>query len=389
MNWQKIAVYVSILLDVLGIGILIPAMTELMHLYALPDYAVSLGIVAYSLCSFLAAPLMGQLSDIYGRRWPLVASIFWSSISWLILFISAPWAYFLARIVNGITGGNMSILQAILTDISVDENDRKKNFWLLWAMFWLGFVIGPMLGSLLMDTGSVHSIFTFGLVFSAINIVLVLTVFKETNSHRSTRKLNINPFPVLWKYISHIDYRWIMISLLFVGIANFSYQSIMAIITEQRFNISGTHIGYYLAILWLITIINQALIVPKFWIKYFTNKQLLNIISLGMIPGVMVMLLAPQRWIFIIGWFSIVPFWSLLQVAYNNEIVKKVEHTKVGEAVGVLGSLQSLVMFVGPLIWSFALAKNIPVFIFTLVSLVLAFIAIRRYLYLEHYHHEK
>ena len=78
-----------------------------------------------------------------------------------------------------------------------------------------------------------------------------------------------------------------------------------------------------------------------------------------------------------------------MQVGYNNEIVKKTDQTKVGEAVGVLGSLQSLVMFVGPLIGSFALAENIPVFIFTLIALVLAFVAIRRYLYLEQYHHSK
>lgn len=389
MNRQKIAVYVSILLDVLGIGILIPATTSLMHFYNLPDYAISLWIVAYSLCSFLAAPLMGQLSDIYGRKRPLVASIVGSSLSWVILFISAPRAYFLARIVNGITGGNMSILQAILTDIAVDEDDRKKNFWLLGAMFGLGFVVWPILGSLLMESGSVHSIFLFGLLFAVVNIVLVLTVFKETNHHRSHRKVTINPFPLLWKYVSHIDYRWIMISLFFVGVASFSYQSIMAIIAEQTFGVPGSHIWYYLAGIGVITIINQVLIVPKFWIKKFTNKQLLNIISLGMIPGVIIMLFAPQWWIFILGWFSIVPFWSLMQVGYNNEIVKKTDQTKVGEAVGVLGSVQSLVMFVGPLIGSFALAENIPVFIFTLIALVLAFVAIRRYLYLEHYHHSK
>ena len=103
-------------------------MPELMHFYNLPDYAISLGIVAYSLCSFLVAPLMGQLSDIYGRKWPLAASVLGSSISWMILFIGSPVAYFISRVVNGITGGNMSILQAILTDISVDEDDRKKNF---------------------------------------------------------------------------------------------------------------------------------------------------------------------------------------------------------------------------------------------------------------------
>lgn len=151
-------------------------------------------------------------------------------------------------------------------------------------MFGLGFVIGPMLGSLLLDQGSVHSVFMFGLIFAIINLILVITKLKETNINHSHRKISANPFPLLWKYISHINFRWIMISLLFIGIANFSYQSIMSIIAEQRFNIAGSHIGYYLAVIGVITMINQVILVPRFWIKYFNNRQLLNIISLGMIP---------------------------------------------------------------------------------------------------------
>lgn len=389
MNRQKIVIYISILLDVLCIGILIPAVPELVHFYWLPDYAISLWIVAYSLCSFLAAPLLWQLSDIYGRKRPLIWSIIINSLSRVILLISNPIAYFIARIINGFTGWNMSILQAVLADISVDEIDRKKNFWLLGAMFWLWFVIWPMLGSLLLDYGSVSSIFQFWLIFAIINILLVVTKFKETNHNHSDRKLTLNPFPLLWKYISHIDYRRVMISLFFLGIASFSYQSIMALIAEQRFNILGSHIWYYLAGIWVITIINQIILVPKFWIKKFTNKQLLSIISIGMIPGVIIMLLAPQWWMFIVWWFAIVPFGSLMQVWYNNEIVSKVPHSKVGEAVWVLWSLQSLVMFVGPLFGSFALAQNIPVFAFTLIFLVLSFAAIKRYLYIEKYNHKE
>ena len=109
-------------------------------------------------------------------------------------------------------------------------------------MFGLGFVIGPMLGSLLMASGSVNAIFTFGLVFATLDIILVAAVLKETNHNRSHRKVAINPFPILRKYISSIEYRWIMISLLFLGIATFSYQSIISILVEERFGIPGSHI---------------------------------------------------------------------------------------------------------------------------------------------------
>lgn len=385
MNRQKIIIYVSILLDVLGLGILVPAVSELMNFYNLPDYMITLGIVAYSLCSFLAAPLLGQLSDIYWRKRPLIFSIGINSFSWLILFVAHPLMYFLGRMVNGFTWWNVSILQAILADISSNDKERKINFWLMGAMFWLGFVVWPMLGSLLLTQMSVSAIFIFGFIFAILNLVLVTWKFKETNLHRSKRKLQINPFPILWKYITNKNLTRLIVSLILLGIANFTYQAIIPILSEHQFGISGKQIWFYLAGIGLVWMLNQIFLVPQFWIKRFTNRQLLHIITLGMLPWVVIMLLAPDWWMFMLAWMSIVPFGSLMQVGYNNEVVSKVPHTQVGEAVWMLWSVQSLVMFIWPLFGSFALAQNIPVFVFTLIFLAFSYVAIRRYLYVDQY----
>lgn len=379
-KWQKIVVYASVLLDVLGIGILIPAFPELIHFYHIQDYQVSLGITVYSLCAFLAAPVLGQYSDKYGRKWILLLCVIGTAFSWLSLFLPFFWAYLLSRTINGITGGNFSILQAIFSDISPDETERKKNFGMLGALFGLGFIIWPLLGTLLLQHGGLPLIFGFGFLFAFIDILLIAFKLKETNQHKTDRKITWNPFPTFKKYFTKKKFVWILTSLLLIGIGTFSYQSILSILMEQRFGIPGAQIGYYLAIFWLLSTLNQAIVIPKFWIKRFWNKTLLKVIGIGLIPCMLIMAIAWQWWLFLVGWFLMVPFASLMQTVYNSEIVQHTVRTEVGEMTGLLGGMQSMMMFVWPLIGTFALLKNVSVFYIGAVFVVISFFVILEYI---------
>jgi DHA1 family tetracycline resistance protein-like MFS transporter len=93
---------------------------------------ISLGIAIYSLCAFFSAPLLGRLSDKYGRKKPLILCVIGTCLSYLLLLVTQNyWWYIASRIVNGLTGGNISIIQAILADISPTTEERNKNFGLL------------------------------------------------------------------------------------------------------------------------------------------------------------------------------------------------------------------------------------------------------------------
>lgn len=87
----------------MGFSVLIPAMSDLVPYYHVADFKISLGMAAYALCAFLAAPVLGQLSDKYGRKWILVACVVGTAISYFFLFIHNFWMYILARVINGIT----------------------------------------------------------------------------------------------------------------------------------------------------------------------------------------------------------------------------------------------------------------------------------------------
>ena len=198
-----------------------------------------------------------------------------------------------------------------------------------------------------MNYGNIEWVFAFGFIFSVIDIILIIWKLKESNLNKvHDKKVNHNPFPVFVKYFRQKKFLWIFLSLLLIGIGTFSYQSIFSIIIQQRFGIPGVQIGYYLAAFGVLSVLNQALIIPKFWIKKFHNKTLLIVISVGMIPCLLAMALVPQWRMFLIAWLLMVPFMSLMQTVYNSEIVQHTVKTEIGEMTGLIGSIGSLNMFI-------------------------------------------
>lgn len=147
MKSSRLIIFGVLILDVISIGIMIPAFDTMRTFYHMvpwtgtlfgqtinltPGTMISLGIAIYSLCAFFSAPLLGRLSDKYGRKKPLILCVIGTCLSYLLLLITQNyWWYIASRIVNGLTGGNISIIQAILADISPTAEERNKNFGLL------------------------------------------------------------------------------------------------------------------------------------------------------------------------------------------------------------------------------------------------------------------
>ena len=155
-------IYLTVFIDLVGFGIVIPALpyyVETDAFHATP-FEIGLLFASYSLMQFLFSPILGSLSDKYGRRPILFFSIIGSAVGYFLIgFAFALWMVFFGRIISGITGGNISTAQAYIADVTTKEN-RAKGMGIFGAMFGLGFVFGPAIGGIMSRYG-IHVPFLF------------------------------------------------------------------------------------------------------------------------------------------------------------------------------------------------------------------------------------
>ena len=176
-----LVIFITVFIDLVGFGIVIPV---------LPFYAegtkfgatpreVGLLFASYSVMQLVFAPVLGRLSDKYGRRPVLLVSLLGTSLGFLILgFATTLWMLFLGRIIDGISGGNISTAQAYIADVTTKE-DRAKGMGLIGAAFGLGFVFGPAIGGVLSRWG-INVPFLFAGTLAFANVILLYFTLPET-----------------------------------------------------------------------------------------------------------------------------------------------------------------------------------------------------------------
>jgi DHA1 family tetracycline resistance protein-like MFS transporter len=176
-----LVIFVTVFIDLVGFGIVIPVLpfyVEGTQFHASPR-AVGLLFASYSLMQLVFTPILGRMSDRYGRRPVLFFSLLGTSLGFFILgFATTLWMLFAGRIIDGITGGNISTAQAYIADVTTEEN-RAKGMGLIGAAFGLGFIFGPAIGGILSRWG-VHVPFLFAGALSLANATLLYFVLPET-----------------------------------------------------------------------------------------------------------------------------------------------------------------------------------------------------------------
>lgn len=378
-NIEKLIIFGALLLDVIGIAVIIPAFPELKAYYGINDIQITMGLTVYSLFSFISAPLLGQLSDKYGRKNPLIRCVAGTAISYLILLLSQNYRFFIiSRIINGITGGNISILQAVLTDISETPDEKNKNFGIMGAVFGMGFIIGPVLGALMLQIGGVHAIFWTGLIFSVIETLLIITKFYNTNMPHSEKHLVFNTLKVIVKYFKKKELRPLLTSLGLLGVGGFIVNSSQSLYMNNLFGTTGSQYGYYMAVAGVIGAINMGYLIRKVWLKHFATKTILIISHLALAIGyLLVGLMTQEHWFLGIFYMTIL-LGNTYMVIYNTEIMSHAKPNERGELSGMMSGLQSAFMFVWPLIWWLLLHYHINIFRATVVFTILSGVVMLR-----------
>jgi MFS family permease len=172
------------IVNALGYGIIIPILYSYSIKFGLSDFQNGLLFALFSVCQFLATPVIGRLSDMYGRKPLLIASITGTAISFLIMAF-APNALFLfiARALDGITAGNIPVASAIISDTTAPK-DRAKGFGIIGASFGFGFIFGPAISAITVGINPALP-FIIAAIISAIAVILTAIFLPETNKHQT------------------------------------------------------------------------------------------------------------------------------------------------------------------------------------------------------------
>jgi len=375
-NRPLFTIFLIVFVDLLGFGIVLPLLPYIAEKYRATPFTIGILGATYSLFQLLAGPILGRLSDRYGRKKLLAISQMGSAIGFLILGLanSLP-LLFLARIIDGITGGNISIAQAYIADITTKEN-RAKGMGIIGAAFGLGFIFGPAIGGFLAKYNySYPGYFAMGI--SLITVMLTIFILPETVSNEQRKK---EPkaqvtFQEFWKIASASNIQYLIIVFFLMNSAFSMTQGTFALWTQKRFNFGPEQNGYVFAFVGIMAVIVQLKLLPLL-MKRFKERTLLNYSSLFFGLGFILTPLVPNPWYLMIAQALIVFGNSMANPTIQALASERVPKEEYGETLGFLQSAGSLGRIVGPMMGGFlfgSLGINSPFFFAALVVIVIYF----------------
>jgi len=362
-------IFITLLIDITGFGIIMPVLPDLIRKLLHGDLSMAARYggyltVAYSLMQFVFAPVIGNLSDKFGRRPVLLASLLGFSIDYCFLaFAPTIWWLFLGRIIAGITGASFTTATAYIADISTEEN-RAKNFGMVGAAFGLGFIIGPSIGGILGDI-SLRLPFLAASGLALLNALYGFFILPESLPADKRRPFDIkraNPVGSLKQLAKYPSVLGLVGSFVLIYLAAHSVQSVWNFFTEYNFDWSKKMVGYSLAFVGLLIGAVQGgltrVVVPK-----LGNQRSVILGLLLYTLGLVLFSFATQGWMMFV---FLIPYClgGIAGPALQSTITSEVPANEQGELQGALTSLMSLTSIFGPWImtsvFAFFTSKQAP-----------------------------
>lgn len=351
-------IFITLLIDVTGLGLIIPVVPklieDLLHTSNISKVALFGGLLtfSYAIMQFLFAPVLGNLSDKYGRRPVLLFSLLGFGLDYILLAFapSIGWL-FVGRIIAGITGASMTTASAYIADISTPET-RAQNFGMIGAAFGLGFIVGPMIGGLLGEMGPrIPFLVAAGLaLLNAAYGYFVLPESLDASNRRAFDWRRANPISSLKNLSRFPAVSGLIVSFFLIYVASHAVQSNWSYFNIEKFKWSPKMIGISLAVVGVLVSLVQGVLVR------FVNPKIGNeksvYVGLGLYTiGLVLFGLASQSWMMFV---FLIPYClgGISGPGLQAIISGSVPANEQGELQGSLTSIISITSIVGPLVMS-------------------------------------
>lgn len=362
----------TIFIDMIGVGIFLAVIPVVFTSQSIDSSSsflnistdagyILLGLIvgSYSFAQFFAAPVLGQLSDHYGRKSILVISFLGTSVSHALFALGVYFGniptLFVSQIINGVTGGNMSVAKASVADVTSKE-DRSKNFGLLGAIYGMGFIFGPFLGGLLSNHSfvswfNITTPFWFASILSLLSAVIILFIFKETLKGQTQRPIIrwYQPLSNIYKAFSFPKQRTIFISEFFFHAGFTFFGTFFSVLLINKFGFAGQGVGNFFGYIGVWIIFTQ-LILTRAVSKWWREEQVIPFVltSLGLVVYLFIL---PDTWWLLLFVAPFIAIFNGLSHSNLSGFLSRITDDRMqGEILGVNTSVQAFSQSIPPLL---------------------------------------
>lgn len=366
-NRRLLTVFLIVFIDLLGFGLILPILPFYAAAFGAGAFTTGLLVASYAAAQLVGAPLLGRLSDRYGRRPLLLVSLFGTFVGFILLGVANTlWLLFAARLLDGLTGGNISVAQAYITDVT-DEKNRARGLGLIGAAFGLGFIIGPAAGAFLSRIGSGLAFaegplagltWRFALpalaaaALALFNLVAVYRWLPESLDAARRAALTRNGRPEISLQALRAAFARPAVGPLlhtrfWFALAFSTFQTIFPLYAAYRFGLNEVSTGYILTYVGLLVVLVQGVGI-RYLIARIPERRLIVAAILLMAPSLLAWAFAPNVPFLLVALIPIALAGGTLNTVINSVLSKAVLPHETGGILGLAAALESSTRVVGP-----------------------------------------
>jgi|SRR3989344_1035450 len=336
-------IFLVIFIDSLGFGLVIPTLPFLATKFGANAVTIGLLMATYPFFQFFGSPILGKLSDKYGRKPFLSLSLVGSALGYgLIVLSQSIFAFFLSRSISGLTGGSISVAQAYITDVT-EGKERTHAIGLMGAAFGLGFIFGPLIGGILSEFGLVAP-FAFAGALALSNAILIMLIVPEPKKHnirKNKKPWNMKTFREIMqpRIVAHL-----IVLLFFVSLAASLLQGVFPLFAIQVFKWSAKVTGIFFAYIGVMLVFSQGFLLKRL-LTHMSEKRLVQIglflLSIGFL------FFYKEHFVYLGATFVAVSY-GILIISLQSEISSHSDPDEQGVVLGVTQGVNAAAQAIGP-----------------------------------------